>query len=174
MSDLPNVYERKRPPREPAMLRRTQTRTCQKHSGLGEQEKQQHLFPHLLGAPCPPGPHPKPLELKALVRLILVHRDSCQGLSLENGAGVSVWTSVLRSSSASSSLTTESCIFRESSRFQLSLIWTPRSSHLVQEAWTLEQFLSDSPARPSQSSKTSVSKVSCLFFVLCKAFLLTG
>lgn len=64
------------------MLRKGQSHICQKHSGFGEQEKQQGLLPLSLGPPSPKALF-KRLQLKVLVRLILVHTDSYQGLRSE-------------------------------------------------------------------------------------------
>lgn len=77
------------------MQRRTQTRICQNHSGLGEQKSSRVCFLFLLGAPAPRG------HTLVLGRFILAHPDSSSSSAKGNGAAVCVYRTAWRLSSAS-------------------------------------------------------------------------
>ena len=111
-------------------------------------------FPIYQGLPShhPRRPHLKPLQLKALVRLILALRDSRQGFCLENGVGASLGTS------ASFSLALQHflpCWFQESSHLQLSPPLDARALPPASRHWALWASTLLIPQEDTPTAKTS-------------------
>lgn len=143
-----------RPHCEPPMLKRPQSHICQKHSGLGEQEKPQCFCP-LLWGPLPARPHLNGLQLQALVSLLLAPADLPRGHASKNGDG-GLWISALSSGFFltmaplhpvySRQVPIWSCLLKDLD----ARVLIPGS-----EMWALGAAPSWFPSRHAQTSKTS-------------------